>query len=231
MKKLALFAFPLLLASCNLTGVSPSSFSAEAGGVGQQIIYHYVYSGTGPTRVFMGYYYELASQPTIIFTNHAGSVGASFNEAVVTIQDQNGNPINLGTTDSGAAVVNPYSVSFMARLIPGWACPTAAGAIDSQADPNSCAGTVRVPYVRQVTYPAEGNPVTLHTPITTDKPVGVMPMNIASRLSTIAVSSTDSTFNGTMVIQFKGRDDVGRAVSVTTKPISLNVYRGDDKSQ
>lgn len=229
MKKLGLIVLPLILAACNGGFKTGATFAGEVTGVGEDIAYYYNYKSVNGERVFMGYSYELLQQPKIVFTNPAGSIGATFSEAEVTIYDQAGKVVDLGESVPGTRVLNPYTVSFPARVIPAWACVTSAGAPDPQVDPSSCIPANRTPFTRQVTYPAEGNVVGSPTPITVDKTVGVMTVNIAERLTQIAHSNENHVFNGYMIINFKGKDDNQNPVTLRSKAINLGVHRGPDK--
>ncbi|GAA5532973.1 hypothetical protein [Deinococcus aluminii] len=211
MRKLGLFALPLLLAACGGTGPSlGQAFSAQAGVSGAQVDVTIVRVYDKATGAFK--YNETAyrlTQPQVTFTILAGSVGGRVTEAQVTVNDQSGNRY--------ADVNGQYIQNFNARLKQGYACPDSSGNAAPGSDPDTCAAASRVPITRQQTFPEANNNGTIQL--------------VTPRIAEYAVQDcVDGACpaNLSMNVTFSVTDDLNRAQTVSVSKAPIVVYRVSD---
>ncbi|ANE43277.1 hypothetical protein SU48_05280 [Deinococcus puniceus] len=204
----ALFALPLLLASCG--SVTGSQFSSQASVSGARIdvtIKRVFDKTSGQLKRIESLF--VMNQPQVTFITRAGSVGGKIMSAQITVNDESGNRY--------ADTSGQYVQNFGDRLWQGYACKAADGTVNAALDPDTCTFVNKVEYTRQQTFPTANNAGTIQL--------------LTPR---IGETATDDCINGpcpanlSMNVTFNIVDDLGRSQTLPVVKAPIPVFRISD---
>lgn len=208
MKKLALLALCLSLAACSPNGGSNFDVAASVSGAEIDVTIKRIYDKE--TKAFKGTDVNFVyKQPQVTFLTKAGSVGGTVTKATVSVTDSSGNLYN--------DVNGKYTQSFVARILPGWACTTPEGAADPSADPATCSFTDKVAVTRSQVFPDEAS----------NASVQLLIPSVGEQASDDCVEGPCPA-NLSLNITFTVQDDLGNIHTISTNKSPVLVNRVSD---